>query len=79
MKWTLASLSIMAVIKVIHRIQWSDRVGVVKGSLEASWVLMDSWQLTGTHTEKHQLCEFYRYNPLVLKMVAVIFLNLKFD
>lgn len=48
----------------------------VKGSLEASWALMDSWQLTGTHTEKHQLCEFYRYNPLVLKMVAASIQNL---
>lgn len=48
----------------------------VKGSQEASWAFIDSWHLVGTQTEKHQLCEFYRYNPLVLKMVAASIQNL---
>ncbi|MEX0270655.1 NB-ARC domain-containing protein [Leptolyngbyaceae cyanobacterium UHCC 1019] len=42
----------------------------LRGSWEASLVLIESRRLVGTDAEKRQLCELYRCNPLALKMVA---------
>jgi WD40 repeat protein len=40
------------------------------GSEEAAFALLEAKALVGTDTEKRQLCEFYDYSPLALKIVA---------
>ncbi|WP_427162032.1 NACHT domain-containing protein [Aliinostoc sp. HNIBRCY26] len=42
----------------------------LKGSWEASMALIDAKGLVGSEAEKRHLCELYRCNPLILKMVA---------
>ncbi|WP_242045751.1 MULTISPECIES: NB-ARC domain-containing protein [unclassified Calothrix] len=42
----------------------------LQGSWEASLALMDAKGLVGNEAQKRHLCELYRSNPLVLKMVA---------
>ncbi|MCY6492181.1 eIF2A-related protein [Leptolyngbya sp. GGD] len=42
----------------------------LRGSWQASLALLESKRLMGTPTEKRQLCELYRCNPLAIKMVA---------
>lgn len=42
----------------------------LSGSFEASSALLDAVGLVGTDHQKHMLCDWYRCNPLALKMVA---------
>lgn len=66
----LTSRENSAEIAIFEDLNGSVRSLSLKGSWEASLALIDSKRLVGTPAEKRQLCEFYRCNPLALKMVA---------
>ena len=40
------------------------------GSLSVALPLLENLGLSGTEAEKHQICQYYSYNPQILKIVA---------
>ena len=57
-------------VALLENLNGAVRSLSVQGSRETSLAFIDSKQLVGTDAEKHQFCELYCCNPLLVKIVS---------
>ncbi|MDJ0692443.1 MAG: WD40 repeat domain-containing protein [Xenococcaceae cyanobacterium MO_188.B32] len=57
-------------IAVLEGTQLAVRSLQIRGSLATALPLLENLGLSGTEAEKQQLCQYYNYNPQILKIVA---------